>query len=170
MKSEKSLILVGMMGSGKSTIGTILSKKLNLEFVDVDNYIEKIEKMKIHEIFKKKGEKYFREIELKNTIDILSQKKIIVSIGGGAFINDKIRKKILSDHISVWLKWNSSTILKRIKNNKKRPLVINLDENQIEELIKDRSKIYSLADYKLDCENLSKNDITKKIKNLYEKH
>ena len=168
MKSNKSLVLIGMMGSGKSTIGFLLSKTMGLEFVDIDSHIEKKEGIKIHEIFKSKGEKYFREIELAETLKILNRKNIIISLGGGAFIDEKIRKKILSDHLSVWLNWNSSTILKRINNSKKRPLAIKLEENQINKLIIERSKKYSLANYKINCENLSKSEITKKIKALYE--
>ena len=115
MKSDKNLVLIGMMGSGKSTIGFLLSKKINLKFIDVDKYIEKNEKMKISEIFEKKGEKYFRKVEFNVAIDILNCKKTIISLGGGAFINDDIRKKVLTNHISIWLDWNRSTILKRIK-------------------------------------------------------
>ena len=111
MKSNKSLVLIGMMGSGKSTIGFLLSKTIGLEFVDIDSHIEKEEGIKIHEIFKSKGEKYFRKIELVETLKILNRKNIIISLGGGAFIDEKIRKKILSDHFSVWLNWNSSTII-----------------------------------------------------------
>ena len=161
MKSDKSLVLIGMMGSGKSTIGFLLSKKIKLEFVDVDNYIENEEGMKIREIFEKKGEEYFRNTELK-------KKKTIISLGGGAFVNEDIRKKILSNHISIWLNWSSSTIKKRIINSKKRPLAINLSEKKINKMIIERSKKYSLASYKIDCENLSKNEIVMKIKNFYE--
>tara|TARA_B100001996_G_scaffold308391_1_gene249878 strand:+ start:276 stop:788 length:513 start_codon:yes stop_codon:yes gene_type:complete len=170
MKSNKNLVLIGMMGSGKSTIGFLLSKKISLEFVDIDKYIENKEELKINEIFEKKGEKYFRKIEIDNTLKILNKKKTIISLGGGAFINEHIRKKILLDHISIWLNWSSSTIIKRIKNSKKRPLVKKISENQINKLIIERSKKYSLANYKLDCENLSKNEITKKIKEIYENH
>ena len=170
MKSDKNLVLIGMMGSGKSTIGFLLSKKINLKFIDVDKYIEKNEKMKISEIFEKKGEKYFRKVELNVAIDILNCKKTIISLGGGAFINDDIRKKVLTNHISIWLDWNRSTILKRIKKNNKRPLAKKLSENQINKMIYERSKKYSLANYKIDCENLSKNEIITKIKDLYENH
>ena len=170
MKSDKSLVLIGMMGSGKSTIGFLLSKKINLKFVDIDNYIEDDEGMKIHEIFEKKGEEYFRKIELVKTLKFLNKKKIIIYLGGGAFINENIRKKVLSNHVSIWLNWSSLTIKKRIKNNKKRPLAISLTEKQINKMILERSKKYSLANYKIDCENLSKNEITMKIKDLYENH
>ena len=119
---------------------------------------------------KKKGEKYFREVELDTTLDILKYKKTIISLGGGAFINENIRKSILTNHISVWLDWKSSTIFKRIKNNKKRPLVKKLNMTQINKMIFERSKKYSLANYRIDCEKLSKNEILEKIKNLYENH
>ena len=170
MKSDKSLVLIGMMGSGKSTIGFLLSKKIKLEFVDVDNYIENEEGMKIREIFEIKGEEYFRKTELKNSLKILDKKKTVISLGGGAFVNEDIRKKVLSNHISIWLNWNSSTIKKRIINSKKRPLAINIPEKKINKMIIERSKKYSLANYKIDCENLSKNEIVMKIKNFYENY
>ena len=170
MKSDKSLVLIGMMGSGKSTIGFLLSKKINLEFVDVDNYIENEEGMKIREIFEIKGEEYFRKTELKNSLKILDKKKTVISLGGGAFVNEDIRKKVLSNHISIWLNWSSSTIKKRIINSKKRPLAINIPEKKINKMIIERSKKYSLANYKIDCENLSKNEIVMKIKNFYENY
>ena len=168
MKSDKSLVLIGMMGSGKSTIGFLLSKKIKLEFVDVDNYIENEEGMKIREIFEIKGEEYFRKTELKNSLKILDKKKTVISLGGGAFVNEDIRKKVLSNHISIWLNWSSSTIKKRIVNSKKRPLAINLSEKKINKMNIERSKKYCLANYKIDCENLSKYEIVMKIINFYE--
>ena len=77
MKSEKNIVFLGMMGSGKTSIGTLFSKKLNLDFFDIDNFIEKDQGMKISVIFKKKGEKFFRELEEKITLNILKKK------GGG---------------------------------------------------------------------------------------
>ena len=123
MKSVKILFL-GMMGSGKSSIGFLISKKLKLDFYDVDNYIEDKLNMKISNIFKNKGEKFFRECEEKTTLDILKKKHIVVSLGGGAFLNKNIRNEILKNHHSIWLKLNSNLIIKRIKNSTKRPLAI----------------------------------------------
>ena len=170
MESNKNLVLLGMMGSGKSTIGYLLSKTLKIEFNDVDEIIEKEEGCKISEIFEKKGEAYFRKIEEKISLQLLRSNKKIISLGGGGFINESIRNEILLNHISFWLNWNNGTLFKRIKNSKKRPLTINLNENEIKKLISDRSKIYSLANFKINCEKFSKNGIVNKIKEIYEKN
>jgi len=169
MESKKNLVLVGMMGSGKSTIGTILAKKLKYEFIDIDNKIEKIEKLTISEIFEQKGENYFRKIEEKISNILITGNKKVISLGGGGFNNNNIQKKILTNNISFWLNWKNSTIINRIKNNKKRPLVTNLNEKELKKLIKLRDNVYVKADYKVDCENLTKNEISEKIKEIYEK-
>ena len=170
MKSNNNLVLLGMMGSGKSTIGHLLSKNLNIELNDVDEIIEKEEGCKISEIFEKRGEGYFRKIEEKITLKLLGSNKKIISLGGGGFINDNIRNEVLSNHISFWLDWNNSTLINRIKRSKKRPIAFNLTENQIKKIISERSKIYSMANYKINCEKFSKDEIVKKIKDIYEKN
>ena len=170
MKSNNNLVLLGMMGSGKSTIGRLLSKNLNIELIDVDEIIEKEEGCKISEIFEKKGEICFRKIEEKITLKLLGSNKKIISLGGGGFINDNIRNEVLSNHISFWLDWNNSTLINRIKRSKKRPIAFNLTENQIKKIISERSKIYSMANYKINCEKFSKDEIVKKIKDIYEKN
>ena len=159
-----------MMGSGKSLIGSIVSKKLNVNFIDIDNEIEKQTGMTISKIFEKNGERYFREIEEIITLKILKRSKTIISLGGGAFLNNKIRKEILNNHISFWLKWDEKTLLDRIKRSKKRPIANKSSKNEIIELIKKRSVIYSKAMYKIDCENLTKNKIVKDIIKIYEIH
>ena len=170
MKSKKNLVLLGMMGSGKTSIGVIISKKLNIEFVDVDQEIEKKLGMKISKIFDSKGEKFFREIEEEMTLKILKNKNTIISLGGGAFLNNKIKKEILDKHISFWLNWNPKTLVQRIKNSKKRPVAFKSSKNELIQLIKDRYLIYSNALYKIDCENLSKNEIVNNILKIYETH
>ena len=125
--------------------------------------------MKITEIFKTKGEIYFRKEEEFVTIKYLNKKGSIISLGGGGFINDKIRKKILSECISVWLNVNLETINKRIKNSKKRPLIYNNNQNNIGKIFMERKKIYSLANHEVNCDNLSLNQISNKIIKLYEK-
>ena len=167
---KKNIVLIGMMAAGKTTIGYKLAKKLNYNFFDIDKEIEKLENEKIINIFQNKGEAYFRKIEEKLSLTFLDKNNCVLSLGGGAFINENIRKKILTNHISVWLNWNASTIIKRIKKNNKRPLAKKLSENQINKMIYERSKKYSLANYKINCENLSKNEIITKIKDLYENH
>ena len=170
MKSNNNLVLLGMMGSGKSTIGYLLSKNLNIELNDVDEIIEKEEGCKISEIFEKKGEICFRKIEEKITLKLLGSNKKIISLGGGGFINNNIQNEVLSNHISFWLDWNNSTLINRIKRSKKRPIAFNLTENQIKKIISERSKIYSMANYKINCEKFSKDEIVKKIKDIYEKN
>ena len=167
MKSNNNLVLLGMMGSGKSTIGSLLSKILNIEYHDVDEIIEKEEGCKISKIFEKKGEIYFRKIEEKISLKLLKSNKKIISLGGGGFINDNIRNEVLSNHISFWLNWNNSTLVNRIKNSKKRPIAINLTKNEIKKLIFERSKIYAISNHKINCEKFSKNEIVKKIINIY---
>tara|TARA_B100001121_G_C18292677_1_gene436043 strand:- start:33 stop:545 length:513 start_codon:yes stop_codon:yes gene_type:complete len=168
MNSKENLVFLGMMGSGKSSIGSMVSKKLNIKFIDVDNEIEKKVGLKIFKIFEKKGEKYFRHIEEIESLRILKNKKSVISLGGGAFLNNKIKKEVLNNHFSFWLNWDTKTLVDRIKDSKKRPIAIKSSRNEIEELIKKRSIIYSKAMYKIDCEELSKNEIVKKIIEIYE--
>ena len=168
MKSKKNLVLVGMMGSGKSTIGFLISKKLNLKFIDIDNVLENEAKMKISEIFKKKGENFFRNLEEKITLKILRSTNNIISLGGGSFINEKIRKEILVNNFSFWLDCDAKTLLKRIKKNKKRPVAFNLNDSEILELIEIRTKIYSKAQFKINCHKLKKTEIVNKILKIYE--
>tara|TARA_B100000029_G_scaffold427734_1_gene437267 strand:+ start:4191 stop:4703 length:513 start_codon:yes stop_codon:yes gene_type:complete len=170
MKSKKNLVFLGMMGSGKSSIGLIVSKKLNIEFIDIDYEIEKKLGMKISKIFENKGEKYFREIEEEITLKILKNKKKVVSLGGGAFLNKKINKEILDNHISFWLNWDNKTLVNRIKNNQKRPIAFKLSKNELIQLINERSILYSKALYKINCESLSKTEIANNILKIYENH
>tara|TARA_B110001452_G_scaffold266645_1_gene274060 strand:- start:478 stop:990 length:513 start_codon:yes stop_codon:yes gene_type:complete len=170
MKLKKNLVFLGMMGSGKTSIGLLVSKKLNLKFVDIDNEIEKSEKMKISSIFKKKGEKHFRNLEQKITIKILRENNSIISLGGGGFVNSEIRKEILANHFSFWLNWDNKTIINRVNKSKKRPLTYNLSDIEISDLIEKRSKIYSKAMFKIECENLKKSEIVNKVINIYEQN
>ena len=168
MKSKENLVFLGMMGSGKSSIGSLVAKKLKLDFIDIDKEIEKELGISIAKIFEEKGEDYFRKIEEKITLKALKIHSAVISLGGGGFINKIIRKEVLKNHISFWLNWNNQILLDRIKNSKKRPVAFNAKENELIDLIKKRSNIYSKALYEIKCDKLSKSEIVKKILENYE--
>jgi len=168
MKSKENIVFLGMMGSGKSSIGSLISKKLKLDFYDIDQLIEKKFDTKISKIFQEKGEKFFREVEEKTTLEILKIRNIVIALGGGAFVNNKIRNEILKNHNSFWLKWDAATLLKRIKNNPKRPIAYNSTNSELINLIKKRSNIYSKALYNIDCNDLTKKQIVEKVIEIYE--
>ena len=169
MESNKNLVFLGMMGSGKTTLGKIVSKKLNKEFIDVDQAIEQQEGMVISEIFEKKGEPFFRILEEKISLHSLKKKNSVISLGGGAFLNKKIQKEILKNHISIWLKWDNKNLIKRIKNSQKRPIAIKLSDNDLNKLINERSKTYSKAKYQIRCDRLTKSELMKRIIRLNDK-
>jgi len=170
MKSKENLVFLGMMGSGKSSIGLLIAKKLGLDFVDVDREIEKELGLSIKKIFETKGEDYFRKYEERITLKKLKLTSAVISLGGGAFTSRNVRKEVLKRHISFWLDWNDKILLNRIKNSKKRPLAFNSTDNELINLIRKRSNIYSKALYKIKCDDLSKNELVNKILKIYETH
>ena len=165
---NKNLVLIGMMGSGKTTIGKEISKKSSLKFKDTDLLIENHEKMKIRDIFEQKGEAFFRSIEEKVVLKTLKSSNQVIALGGGSFLNKKIRSDVFNNSISFWLNWKNEIILNRISNSKKRPKLKNLNSKDILKLINSRVKIYLKADFKINCDNLNKFQIVKKILKIYE--
>ena len=158
-----------MMGVGKSTIGKKLAKRLKLKFVDTDHLIEIKEKSTIKEIFENKGENYFRKVEKKIIFEELKKDNLIIALGGGAFINASTRRKIKDTCISFWLDLRVDTLLNRLKNVTKRPL---LDKDQLEKSVKkiysERKKIYNESDYKINCDSINLEEIINKIIRQYE--
>ena len=119
--------------------------------------------MKIVEIFQKKGESYFRNLEKKIILNLLNKNNCVISLGGGAFINETVRKVAQKNNVTIWLDWSLKTLIDRIKKNNKRPVASNLSNNELKNLLIYRSKIYSKANYKIDCENMQKTEIVNKI-------
>ena len=158
------------MGVGKSTIGKNLAKKLKYNFVDVDKLIEAKEGSSINFIFKNKSEVYFRKVENEITLAELKKNDSVISLGGGAFLNNEIRKNTKKLSVSFWLDVPIDELIKRLKKNKKRPLLL---KKNIEETVKkiyfDRKKIYNEADFRIKCNSLKSDEIVEKILNLYEK-
>ena len=167
---KKNLILLGMMGVGKTAVGKVLAKKLNFKFIDTDLNIEKKCSMKISEIFKKKGESFFRQEEEKEVTMSLKKTNSVIALGGGAFLNKNVRDLILKNSVSFWLDVSLKTINRRIKWNNKRPLLSEVNAREIiKRLYDERKNIYKLAKYKINCNNLTKNNIVKRIIYYYEK-
>ena len=160
-----------MMAVGKTTLAKIVAKKYNLKFVDTDANIRKKNSMSIAEIFEKKGENFFRKEEEKEVLKSLKDSNCVIALSGGAFINKTVRENVLKNAISIWLNIDIETLNSRIKNNYKRPL-LKKENNQakLKRLYVERKKIYELANHKIECGNLSKENIVKKIMTLYEKH
>ena len=121
--NKKNICIMGLMGSGKSIIGKDLSKNLNLKFYDTDKEIELRTNKKINEIFKEEGESYFRDIEEKVCIEILTIDNCVVSLGGGSIISKKIRKTIKKNSYSIYLRVTLNNLLNRLKFSRKRPLL-----------------------------------------------
>tara|TARA_B100001063_G_C16743154_1_gene545940 strand:- start:1359 stop:1853 length:495 start_codon:yes stop_codon:yes gene_type:complete len=159
-----------MMGVGKSTIGKILAKKLNYNFIDIDNLIENKEGLSINLIFKNNGEDYFRKIENDITLSELKKNNSVISLGGGAFLNNAIRKSVKKLSISFWLDIQIDELVKRLKKNNKRPLLFKKNTSEtVKKIYFDRKKIYNEADHRVKCDSLRSKEIVNKILNLYEK-
>jgi len=159
-----------MMGVGKSTIGKNLAKKLKYNFVDVDKIIESREGQSINLIFKNKSEGYFRKIENDVTLFELKKEKSVISMGGGAFLNNTIRKSAKKSSVSFWLDVPIAVLIKRLKKSRQRPLLYkqNLDET-VKKIYYERKKIYNEADYRIKCNSLKLSEIINRIIYLYEK-
>ena len=168
---KKNLVLLGMMAVGKTTLGKIVAKKQELKFIDIDASIEKKNSMTIKEIFKKKGEKFFRMEEENEILKSLEKNNCVIALGGGAFMNKTVRENILKNAISIWLNVDIKTLNQRVKWNQKRPL-LKEENNQkkITKLYAERKNIYKLANHQIACDKLSKKNIAEKIIALYEKY
>jgi shikimate kinase len=158
-----------MMGVGKSTIGKNLAKKLKYNFFDVDKLIEAKEGLSINLIFKNKSESYFRKIENDLTLSLLKKDNSVISLGGGAFLSNSIRRSAKKFSTSFWLDVPVEQLVIRLKNSKQRPLLYKKNINEtVKKIYFERKKIYNEADYRVKCSTLKSEEIVNKILNLYE--
>ena len=147
INNKLNISLCGMMGSGKSAIGKILANTLNYNFIDVDKMIEIDAGKTIKKIFEEDGEQYFRDLEEKITINILELKETIVSLGGGAIINKKIRSSIKKNSYNIYLNVDVDILTMRLQNSKTRPLIYKKNlKKELINLIAIREKFYRKAD------------------------
>ena len=160
--------IIGMMGAGKSKLGYIVSKNLNVNFYDIDDLIEKEFNSSIKELFKSHGEAFFRKIE-EEKIEIVinnaisKNEKAIISIGGGAFDNKYSRELLLKSTKVIWLNVPTNILIKRIGDGFKRPMIKGNVEKSITEILRKRVKYYSLSHHQLNAYNLTQKQITQKM-------
>ena len=146
-----NIVLNGPSGSGKSVLAKLLAKDIGYKFYDIDSLIEKKTKMTINEIFSKKSEDYFRYIEEIECLYYLNIENAVISLGGGAIINKKIRETIEKKSFSIYLKVDIDILNKRLIKSKKRPLLKNVNiKKKITELINSRKKYYNKSDLVID--------------------
>ncbi len=143
---DKSVILVGMMGAGKTSVGKRLAVALGLPFRDADREIEEAAGCTVNEIFERLGEPGFREGERKVIARLLGNPPHVLATGGGAFIDPETRASIKERAISVWLKADLNLLLDRVSRKDTRPLLHNTDPREaLEKLLKDREHVYAQA-------------------------
>ncbi|MFT4534953.1 MAG: shikimate kinase [Saprospiraceae bacterium] len=170
MKGIRShIVLVGFMGSGKTTVGKLLADALHMEFIDLDSYIEKDQNRTIAEIFAGKGEAYFREVESIALNEILKlSNKVVVSTGGGAPCHLDSMDIIKLHSLSVYLKIGSRRLAERLKNDTERPLLQNKTEKELLSFVKrtlrEREKYYSQANFRIRAVDTPEK-ITKRLTN-----
>ena len=143
---DRSIVLVGLMGSGKSTIGRRLAQRLGMRFADADDEIERAAGMTISDIFARVGEAHFRDGERRVIARLLAEKPMVLATGGGAFINEETRALILKDSVCVWLDADIPTLVERVGRRSHRPLLKDRDPGEVlRDLAAVRNPIYAEA-------------------------
>jgi shikimate kinase/3-dehydroquinate synthase len=160
----RSVVLVGMMGAGKTSVGKRLAAKLGLPFVDADAEIEAGAQLTISEIFERFGEAYFREGERKVIARLLTSGPTVLATGGGAFMNAATRGNIARHGLSIWLKPSFDVLLARVRKKSNRPLLKTADPEQtLRRLLEERSPIYALADFTIESVDAAHDSVVEAI-------
>ncbi|MCC9624531.1 shikimate kinase [Thalassospira sp. MA62] len=155
----KPLVFIGLMGAGKSCIGRMVAKVLDLDFVDADREIEEAAGCTIADIFRLYGEEAFRDGEERVIARLLDAEQLVLATGGGAFLRDGTRELILEKSVSVWLRADLDLLMARTSGRTHRPLLNSGDPRQIlAELIEARYPVYAGADIIFDCDESSKEE------------
>jgi shikimate kinase/3-dehydroquinate synthase len=147
----RSIVLIGMMGAGKTSVGKRLARRLGLPFVDADAEIEAGAQMTIPEIFERFGEPYFRDGERRVIARLLSEGPMVLATGGGAFLSEETRRRVAEAAVSIWLKPDFDVLWRRVRKRANRPLLRTADpEATLRRLLDERSPIYALADIAIE--------------------
>ena len=169
---SKPVVLIGMMGTGKSFLGARLARAFNVSFIDTDTVIEKTQSSSIAEIFSIQGENYFRDLEFQTIKSSLEQKNSVIAVGGGAYTFQRNQEIIDTIGISVWLEASAEILWQRIKGNDKRPLLKQANSLlKLRELLEIREKDYARAQlrFRTDTE-LSINNLVMMMKDQISEH
>ena len=167
----KNIVLVGFMGTGKSSVGRILARRLGREFIDIDRYLEEKEKRKIREIFEKEGEPYFRSIE-KEAVRHWAQKRgVVITTGGGAVMDPDNWSALKEGGLLVTLLASPVVIYDRVKNSKNRPLLKDRQDlkAEIAEMLAQRKPYYEKSDYYFDTDGKTASQVARMILRVLEK-
>lgn len=158
------IVLVGLMGAGKTTVGRRLAEKLGLTFIDADHEIEIAAGQTIPEIFAEHGEAYFRDGERKVIARLLENGAQVLATGGGAYMNADTRNAIRTHGISIWLRADFDLLMRRVRRRSNRPLLQNDDpEAVMRKLIAERYPIYAEADITVDSRDVAHTSIVNTI-------
>lgn len=161
---KRNLVLVGLMGAGKSAIGRIVAQQLGLPFVDTDTEIERVSRMSVSELFAAYGEDEFRALETRVIKRLLRTGPRVVSTGGGAFINDKTRKQVERGGLSIWLNADLEVLWERVNKRDHRPLLKTENPKQtLKDLMDKRYPIYALADITVQSRDVRKEVIANEV-------
>jgi len=168
MEEKKNIIFVGLMGSGKTTIGKHISKALEMDFLDTDHAIEAKTGVKISIIFELEGEEGFRLREQNLLMDIIDQQKLVIATGGGIVLRKKNRHLLQQLGRVVYLRSNPKDLILRLKDDNTRPLIQNVDlAKKFNDLIKEREPLYmEIADFIINTNNKKINEIKKELLEL----
>ena len=165
---NKNIVLVGLMGAGKTSVGRLLAEKLGIEFYDTDDVIENEAGCSIVDIFSQKGEQAFRELEKKTILKLSQKSGNIISTGGGSLENEENLKNLKKNGLIVYLKASPEVLYERIKNQKNRPLLKNGSPlKTLKELLEKREQAYKRADYIIDTALKTAEDVTNEIVKVY---
>ena len=172
---KKPIVIIGMMGSGKSTIGKRLAHRLNLQFYDSDKLIEDRENLSVRDIYDYKGEDYFKQQEIKIITEVLNYGTVVLSTGGGSFLIEEIRNLINSTAITIWLKANIDTLHERVSRRNTRPQFTGDDKYAtIQKILEDSEPIYQSAAIIVESKDMEAHfvvdTIMSKLKRFLESH
>ena len=168
---NRSLVFIGMMGAGKTTLGRRVAARLELPFVDLDQEIEKAAALSVTEIFAKHGEAHFRDGERKVIARLLRDGPQVLATGGGAFMNAETRRAIGERAVSVWIAADADVLWARVRTKATRPLLQTPDpEGTLRRLVAERYPVYALADLTVNSRDVSKDVMAEEIVGALDRH